>query len=43
MLIGTVPFKASSMKDLHSLIKQGYYRPPTEISKGIIINQLNKI
>lgn len=34
MLIGTVPFKAGSMKDLHSLIKQGIYKPPVDISKG---------
>ena len=37
MLSGTVPFKASSMKDLHRLIKQGVFTYGVEISKGMSV------
>jgi len=45
MLCGTVPFKASSMEELHELIREGHFTYPVEISdeaKGLI-NGLLKI
>jgi len=37
MLNGTVPFKASNMKDLHKLIKAGQFTYTVDISKGIFL------
>jgi serine/threonine protein kinase len=33
MLCGTVPFKASNMKDLHNLIMKGEFSFPCEVSQ----------
>jgi hypothetical protein len=33
MLQGTVPFKASNLQDLHTLILKGNFQYPTPISK----------
>jgi hypothetical protein len=33
MLSGTVPFKASNMKDLHKMIIKGKYNLKEEVSK----------
>jgi len=33
MLIGTVPFKATNMKDLHALINKGDFSFPQKVSE----------
>lgn len=43
MLIGTVPFRASSMKELHDLIKKGKYSLQGEILSNDAKNLLSSL
>lgn len=40
MICGTVPFLASSLTELHSVIKAGHFSFPCNISAGIFYKNL---